>query len=163
MSNSEVSNSNVSKYLVFRRSSAAVGASKLICSERCVHVWDPKVLRSGSGSHFRLPIVHSVDWETIHSQLLSQNSRLFYAESSTEEPSVYDVNFLSQTENFPLALLVGSETRGFQPEAKELIEKMNGQRLSIPLTRGVESLNNHVAAAVIMYEMKRQLLKCQIE
>lgn len=154
---------NVSKCLLFRRSSAAVGASKLICSERCVHVWDPKVLRSGSGSHFRLPVFHSVDWETVHNELVAQNARLFYAERSTEESSIYDVSFFTQTENCPLVLLVGNETRGFQPEAKELIEKMNGQRLSIPLTRGVESLNNHVAAAVIMYEMKRQFLKCRIE
>lgn len=141
---------------LLRRSSAAVGASRLICSNRCAYVWDPKVMRSGSGAHFRLPIHHDLDWQSIHNYLMNVNARLFYAEAADGDRSFHDFNFFSETSRSPLALLVGSETGGFQSDAQNLIQSMNGQRLSIPLSRGVESLNNHVAAAVIMYEMKRQ-------
>lgn len=144
----------------FRRSSAAAGVLNIFCSQDCTNVWDGKVLRSGSGAHFRVPIRSGVDTNCFHDELIANNTRLFYAEASTEKSSsLYDINFFPETIESPLAVIVGGETTGFDPQAVELIEKMNGQRLSIPLARGVESLNNHVAAAIIMYEIKRQYMK----
>ena len=32
-------------------------------------IWEPKVLRSGAGGHFRVPIEHDVEWEYINSLL----------------------------------------------------------------------------------------------
>lgn len=40
-----------------------------------------------------------------------------------------------------------------------LAGKHNGLRLNIPLQRGVDSLNTGMAAAVIAFEIRKQLIK----
>jgi RNA methyltransferase, TrmH family len=52
----------------------------------------------------------------------------------------------------PSALIVGSEASGASQDATQLAAK----RISIPLSREVESLNAAVAASVILFEAKRQ-------
>jgi tRNA G18 (ribose-2'-O)-methylase SpoU len=54
----------------------------------------------------------------------------------------------------PCALVVGGEAEGASPEADRLVTG----RVSIPMQRGIESLNAAVAAAVIMFEAQRQRL-----
>lgn len=49
----------------------------------CVDVWDPKVVRSAAGAHFRLPIHHSIDWEKMPT-FLDQNSSIFIADSNAK-------------------------------------------------------------------------------
>lgn len=44
-------------------------------------VWDPKVIRSASGAHFRLPIYHSIDWSEMPTHL-EQNTSVFIADSN---------------------------------------------------------------------------------
>lgn len=52
----------------------------------------------------------------------------------------------------PLALVMGEEGRGLSPKLREKCDRI----VSIPLSGGLESLNVSVAAAVIMYEKRRQ-------
>lgn len=63
------------------RAAAAVGCEKLILLKGCVDLWDPKVLRTASGAHFRLPVHAFPSWEDIPS-LISDNSNMFIADSN---------------------------------------------------------------------------------
>lgn len=48
-------------------------------------MWDPKVLRSASGAHFRLNINFSVPWNEILDHL-PDNFQVFLADSDIPEP-----------------------------------------------------------------------------
>ncbi|NXK45806.1 MRM3 methyltransferase, partial [Chauna torquata] len=58
----------------------------------------------------------------------------------------------------PVAVVIGGETHGLSPEALHLAASTGGKRLVIPVVPGVDSLNSAVAAAVVLFEGKRQLL-----
>ncbi|MEQ2221929.1 hypothetical protein ILYODFUR_020723 [Ilyodon furcidens] len=59
----------------------------------------------------------------------------------------------------PTALVVGGETHGLSMEAVQLAEKTDGYRLFIPIVPGVDSLNSAMAASILLFEGRRQLLK----
>ena len=63
------------------RAAAGVGCEKLILIKGCVDLWDPKVLRSAAGAHFRMPIHAFPGWNDIPS-LISENSNIFVADSN---------------------------------------------------------------------------------
>ncbi|XP_034460431.1 rRNA methyltransferase 3A, mitochondrial [Hippoglossus hippoglossus] len=59
----------------------------------------------------------------------------------------------------PTALVIGGETNGLSLEAVELAEKTGGQRLFIPVVPDVDSLNSAMAASILLFEGRKQLLK----
>ncbi|XP_007440158.2 rRNA methyltransferase 3, mitochondrial [Python bivittatus] len=58
----------------------------------------------------------------------------------------------------PGAIVVGGETHGVSAEARNLAHRSRGKQLAIPVIPGVESLNSAMAASVLLFEAKRQLL-----
>ncbi|XP_078404298.1 rRNA methyltransferase 3A, mitochondrial isoform X1 [Cetorhinus maximus] len=56
------------------------------------------------------------------------------------------------------AVVIGGETHGLSLEALLLAEKTQGQRLYIPMVPGVDSLNSAMAASILLFEGRRQLL-----
>ncbi|XP_024133075.1 rRNA methyltransferase 3A, mitochondrial [Oryzias melastigma] len=73
------------------------------------------------------------------------------------DAKVYHENW-AQT---PTALVIGGETHGLSLEAVRLAEKTDGLRLFIPVVPGVDSLNSAMAASILLFEGRRQLLKLQ--
>jgi len=68
-----------------------------------------------------------------------------------------DITYYNDTD--PLwssVVVIGGEAQGLSNQAFKLAHDFNGQRINIPLSYGVESLNSAVAASVILYEIKRQ-------
>ncbi|XP_035417087.1 rRNA methyltransferase 3, mitochondrial [Cygnus atratus] len=59
----------------------------------------------------------------------------------------------------PAAVVVGGETHGLSPDALHLAASTGGKRLVIPMVPGVDSLNSAVAAAIVLFEGRRQLLQ----
>ncbi|XP_044059047.1 rRNA methyltransferase 3A, mitochondrial [Siniperca chuatsi] len=59
----------------------------------------------------------------------------------------------------PTALVIGGETQGLSLEAVELAEKTAGHRLFIPVVPDVDSLNSAMAASILLFEGRKQLLK----
>lgn len=59
----------------------------------------------------------------------------------------------------PAALVIGGETHGLSREAVQLAEKTAGHRLFIPVAPGVDSLNSAMAASILLFEGRKQLLK----
>ena len=124
------------------RTAAAAGVQAVFLPPETTDAFAPKVLRSGMGAHFRLPI-QSMKWEKIRKEI--KDLQVFLADM--------DGNSCWETDlRGPLALLVGSEAEGASQEARELAT----QRISIPMSGEIESLNAGVAGSVLMFEVVRQ-------
>ncbi|KAK5868823.1 hypothetical protein PBY51_009800 [Eleginops maclovinus] len=59
----------------------------------------------------------------------------------------------------PTALVIGGETHGLSVDAEQLAEKTSGHRLFIPVAPDVDSLNSAMAASILLFEGRKQLLK----
>ncbi|KAK8788041.1 hypothetical protein V5799_022182 [Amblyomma americanum] len=58
----------------------------------------------------------------------------------------------------PSVLVVGGEAHGLSLQAHKLAVDCVGARVHVPANNGVESLNTAIAASIILYEMRRQIL-----
>jgi RNA methyltransferase, TrmH family len=124
------------------RSAVATGVQAVIIPPNTTDVFAPKVLRSGMGAHFRLPI-HSLTWNEIEKQI--KDLQVYVADMDGQ--SCWDTNLRE-----PLALIIGSEADG----ASESAQKLATGKLGIPMAKEVESLNAGVAGSVLMFEVVRQ-------
>ncbi|KAF4098262.1 rRNA methyltransferase 3B, mitochondrial [Onychostoma macrolepis] len=55
-------------------------------------------------------------------------------------------------------LVIGGESHGLSREALRLAERTGGRRLLIPMVHGVDSLNSAMAASILLFEGRKQLL-----
>jgi len=124
------------------RSAAAAGVQTVLLPPDTTDAFAPKVVRSGMGAHFRLPI-HSVTWEEIQEQ--TKDLQIFLADMDGK--SCWETDLRK-----PLALIVGGESEGASEEARKLVM----QKISIPMSGDVESLNAGVAGSILMFEVVRQ-------
>ncbi|KAJ8725552.1 hypothetical protein PYW08_003735 [Mythimna loreyi] len=155
------------------RVAVGAGCEKVLLSKGCVDVWDPKVIRSAAGAHFRLPVYHSIDWSEMPNHL-EQDTSIFIADSNTTTGDDMDeTNDIDERNQMPVlpyygvefsslkhtTLIIGGETEGISQDSYKLASSKNGVRLNIPLQRGVDSLNTGMATAVIAFEIRKQLIK----
>lgn len=157
------------------RSAAAVGAERLLCTPGCVDPWETKVVRAGCGAHFRVNIQENFEWANINQYLPLTDSRLLFAtkvdrsDDSPDNPAEQKVPRLKQANYFELdyrpiqrnlliGLIIGGETHGIDAKAYEATAMHEKFQVSIPLMKGVESLNSAVAASIILFEIQRQIL-----
>jgi TrmH family RNA methyltransferase len=125
------------------RTALAAGVEAVFLSSGTVDAYNPKVVRAGMGAHFRLPIVHEPS-----EMLVRRFSGLpvWLAEPRGGLP--YD----RLDGRRPLALVIGAEALG----PAEIWRRSAAGSISIPTAGDVESLNAAVAAAVILFEIRRQ-------
>lgn len=126
------------------RSATATGVQAVLIPPETTDAFAPKVVRSGMGAHFRVPI-HSMTWEEIEQMSKSANLQLYIADMDGR--SCWEMDLRQ-----PLALIVGSEAEG----ASESARKLADQQIKIPMAGNVESLNAGVAGSVLMFEVVRQ-------
>ena len=126
------------------RSAAATGVQAVLLPPETTDAFAPKVVRSGMGAHFRLPI-RSMSWEEIELLVQSANLQIFLADM--DGPSCWETDLRK-----PLALIVGGEAEGASERARRLAD----QKISIPMSGRMESLNAGVAGSVLMFETVRQ-------
>jgi TrmH family RNA methyltransferase len=125
------------------RSAAAADVDVVLLSPETVDAYNPKVVRGAMGAHFRLPILEAA-WSEITDRVRGMT---VYLAAADGELSYTDVNW-----TLPSALIVGGEASGASKDALILATK----RVSISLSREVESINAAVAASIILFEAKRQ-------
>lgn len=124
------------------RTAAAAGVQAVLLPPETTDVFAPKVVRSGMGAHFRLPI-HSMTWEEIKVQ--TKGLQIFLADMDGK--SCWETDLRQ-----PLALIIGGEAEGSSEEARKLAT----QKISIPMSGNVESLNAGAAGSILMFEVVRQ-------
>jgi TrmH family RNA methyltransferase len=128
------------------RTAEAAGATGAYLTAGTADPFSWKALRGSMGSAFRLPHVRGLPPREALLQMRARGLTLIAA--SPEGGTRYDQADLTR----PLALLLGSEGRGLDPELAALAD----ERLAIPMGGGVESLNVGVAAGILLFEAARQ-------
>jgi TrmH family RNA methyltransferase len=128
------------------RAAEAFGATGVMFLKGSVSPFHPKTLRASAGSLFRVPFMAAIDPALAAAELRAHRLQVYAAMPCTPAtPLAEDTDFTR-----PCALAIGNEGRGVSPEMKAIADPV-----AIP-TRGVESLNAAVAAAVLLYEIRRQ-------
>jgi TrmH family RNA methyltransferase len=128
------------------RAAEAFGATGVIFMKGTASPSNPKTLRASAGSLFRVPCVTGLDGATVRAALQKERVVIYAAMPYTgSEHLAEDLDF-----NRRCAIIIGSEGHGIGAELVDIAEPV-----AIP-TGGVESLNAAVAAAVLLYETRRQ-------
>jgi RNA methyltransferase, TrmH family len=128
------------------RTATAAGANGLWVSQDSVDLDNPKVLRASAGQWFRLAMGVSDNLHELVTKYKQQGVQIVSTSSHTET-SYWDVDLRS-----PTLILLGNEGAGLSPELAALADI----RVKIPMAAAVESLNVATAAALILYEARRQ-------
>ncbi|MFV0465003.1 MAG: TrmH family RNA methyltransferase [Lachnospiraceae bacterium] len=128
------------------RTGEGAGISGIIISRDSADPYQPKTIRSTMGSIYRVPILIAEDFI-----LEVENARAMgiciYA-AHLEGSRLYD----SADYRGSCGFLIGNEGNGLTDEAVA----GSDDRIRIPMSGQVESLNAAIAATVLMYEMNRQ-------
>jgi len=125
------------------RTAAAAGIQQIFCGPGTAAVWSPKVLRAGMGAHFVLEITEDVDLV----QLIQQASVPVYATQPDAPKTIYTADLRA-----PSAWLFGHEGQG----VSEQLLSLATERLAIPQSSQVESLNVAASVAICLFEQRRQ-------
>ena len=124
------------------RTAWATGVQAVLLTPDSTDAFSPKVLRSGMGAQLQLPI-YSLAWEQVRGYITSIEIYL----ADMDGKSCWETDLRQ-----PLALIIGGEAEGASEEARKLVT----QKISIPMSGNVESLNAGVAGSVLMFEVVRQ-------
>jgi TrmH family RNA methyltransferase len=130
------------------RTASAAGVDVVYLSTSCTDAWSPKALRGGQGAQFILPIVERADLIT-ELQNFQGNS---YATTMQGE-SLYEQDLRQAT-----AFVIGNEGAGLRKQTIAASSKSITIPMSANSLGSVESLNAGAAAAVCLFERKRQTL-----
>jgi TrmH family RNA methyltransferase len=127
------------------RSGVAAGCQAALLTEGSADPFSPKVLRSGMGAQFTLPI-REMGWREIADLCQTQAITIFISELA--EGQAYDQADLTQ----PLALVIGGEAHGVSKEATQMVTIP----IRIPMSGKIESLNAAIAGSILLFEALRQ-------
>lgn len=128
------------------RTADAAGFDGIFLSEGCADLYSPKTIRSSMGSYFHIPIYENIKKEQL--EKLKKNGFKIYCGALSKNTIMYtDADFCK-----PMIIVVGNEANGIS----EKILKIADECIKIPIFGKAESLNVGVAAAILMYEAKRQ-------
>jgi TrmH family RNA methyltransferase len=124
----------------------AAGAAGLALAAGSVHPNHPRALRGSAGSLLRLPVALGVTPEALEHHL-SPAAPLWAALVPRGGTDLYAAPLLGT-----LILALGAEGPGLSPP----LQSRADLRLTNPLQPPVESLNAVVAAALVLFEIRRQ-------
>jgi len=128
------------------RTAAAAGVQAVLLPPETTDAFSSKVVRSGMGAHFRLPI-HSMTWDEIEKFISASHPRPQVFLADMDGQSCWETDLRQ-----PLALVIGGEAEGASESARELAN----QKISIPMNGNIESLNAGAAGSILMFEVVRQ-------
>ena len=133
------------------RTAEAGGANAVITTEGTADPFGWKALRGAMGSSFRLPVATTTDLNKLLSTAKQHGAKVAAAvpRGGTD---LYDADLTA-----PTFLLVGQEGAGLEQKIGVDVDL----RLSVPMRRGIESLNVSTAAGLIVYEARRQAIHSQ--
>lgn len=128
------------------RTAWAVGADAVFVGKECVDVYNPKVVRAAAGALFHQPFAREVEVPFLLEELGSNGMVRIAAHPQADV--AYDE--IDMTE--PCAFVFGNEAWGVTEDLRARTDLL----ASITMEPGAESLNVAIAAAVFLFEAKRQ-------
>jgi len=128
------------------RSAAGAGATGVVLPAHGAAVVTPAVCRASAGAVERLPLAVVPNLARYLGEV--KGDRLWaYAASADGDARLWDLDLTDG-----IALVFGAEGKGVRP----LVRRSCDGTVAIPLEPGLESLNVSVAAAVALFEARRQ-------
>lgn len=127
------------------RTAAAAGIRRALLTAGCAQAWSPRALRAGMGAQFVLEIEEGVE---ALDRLTGYPGRCLATALGEGATSVHDLDLRG-----PVAWLFGAEGQGL---SAALLARAD-QRVIIPMSSAIESLNVGAAVAVCLFEQARQL------
>ncbi len=134
------------------RVAEAAGVAGIALAPGTVHPNHPRALRGSAGSLLRLPVATGVTPEALVAHLAALGIPGADAPRWAALVPRGGTDLYSTSLAGTLVLALGAEGPGLSPAAAALADL----RLTIPLASPVESLNAVVAAALVLFEMRRQ-------
>ena len=125
------------------RAADAAGADAVIFSDNSVDVYNPKVVRSTTGSIFHLPVVIGADIAETIAKLKASGIQVLAANGGGVELPKLDQKQLAK----PTAWVMGNEAWGFEAETLALVDL----EVAVPIYGAAESLNLATAASICLY------------
>jgi RNA methyltransferase, TrmH family len=126
------------------RTAGALGAAATVALPGTVDLWNAKVVRSATGTHFSRVAVMTT-WAELDGWRRAHDVSLWGADAHGE-PLAGMLGAVPAR----LAIVVGNEGAGLTPAARERSERL----VALP-SLGVDSLNVAVAAGILLYELRR--------
>jgi len=126
------------------RTAEALGLDGLLVHGGC-DVYHPKALRASMGALLRLPVMQVDDLPTA---LRGSKLPCYAAVPDRDAMPVTQCNFFQGT-----IIAIGSEAQGLSQEAIAAC----AHKITIPMPGGAESLNAAAAAAILIWEMAKQM------
>ena len=127
------------------RTADAANLDAVIIANPKSDMYNPNIVRSSVGGLFTNQIAVGSTSEII--TFLQQNNINFYS-ATLQNSTSYNTQDFTQ----PTALVVGTEATGLSQEWRDKAT----QNINIPMQGAIDSMNVSVAAAILIYEAKRQ-------
>ena len=127
------------------RVAVAAGADAVVVTDESVDIYNPKVVRSTTGSIFHLPIATSPTVSDLIPSLSQAGLQVLAADTSGDSlPEVAEQGSLAQ----PTAWVFGNEAHGLDESTLGAVDRV----VSVPQFGPVESMNLATAAAVCIFQ-----------
>jgi RNA methyltransferase, TrmH family len=127
------------------RTADAAGVDAVIISDPQTDFYNPNVIRSSIGCVFTVPIASADSAETIE-WLKINNISIFCTYLKASKP-YHEIDY-----TIPSAIVMGTEATGLS----ETWVKASTANIIIPMSGVIDSMNVSTAAAVVVFEAKRQ-------
>jgi RNA methyltransferase, TrmH family len=127
------------------RTADAAGVDAVICCDTQTDFYNPNVIRSSIGCVFTNQIASATSEETIN-WLKKNGVKIFCTYLDAAKP-YYEIDFTQ-----PSAIVMGTEATGIS----DLWVKNANANIIIPMQGKIDSMNVSTAAAVVIFEAKRQ-------
>lgn len=128
------------------RTAACCGVHGIIVPKSGSAPVNADTIKTSAGGIFHVPIC-KVDHLKDSLFYLQGSDIALFAATEKSDKTIYEANF-----NQPMALIMGSEDRGINPTLLKMIEN----KVKLPMSGKIASLNVSVACGAILYEVIRQ-------
>lgn len=130
------------------RSAAALGIDRLIITDDCADLYNPKTVRAAMGAIFSLKIdvVGASELPKLILSLREAGRKIYAAALAKDAKKIGEMELVSGD-----AFVIGNEGHGL---SQAVIEASDGSAI-IPMSEGSESLNAAAAAAICIWETVR--------
>ena len=129
------------------RSAVAFGVDRIVLTEDCVDVYNPKTVRSAMGSLFKVKINVVSDLSEFIKAFKALGRRVFAAELRDGAISLGDSDLTPAD-----TVIIGNEGHGIPADISSLCTGS----VYIPISLKTESLNASVAASIFMWEQSKR-------
>jgi len=128
------------------RTAVALGYRAVVLSPDCADPWSPRAVRAGAGTQLSCRICRADDFASAVSGLREAGFSAYASAIHRDSVPVTEV-----AKDGKIFLAVGSEGRGLPDEVIESC----AQTVHIPMDPAAESMNAAAAAAVMMWELRK--------